>query len=257
MEERDPFWRVVKIMEILRGEGGCPWDREQTRESLKPYLIEEAYEVLEAIDEKDPEKLKEELGDLLLQIIFHAQMAKEKGEFDVSQVLQTLAEKLIRRHPHVFGEAMVENAQEVLENWEVIKEQEEGHSSTLGGVPSSLPALLQARRIQDKASRVGFDWSQVEPVWDKVAEEWGEFKDACAQGDRDAMFRELGDLLFAIVNLSRFLGMDAEDALKQCNKRFINRFSYVEKRLREQGQTPQETDLETMDRYWEEAKRLE
>ncbi len=257
MEERDSFWRVVKIMEILRGEGGCPWDREQTRESLKPYLIEEAYEVLEAIDEKDPEKLKEELGDLLLQIIFHAQMAKEKGEFDVSQVLQTLAEKLIRRHPHVFGEAMVKNAQEVLENWEVIKEHEEGHSSALGGVPSSLPALLQARRIQDKASRVGFDWSQVEPVWDKVAEEWGEFKDACAQGDRDAMFRELGDLLFAIVNLSRFLGMDAEDALKQCNKRFINRFSYVEKRLREQGQTPKETGLETMDRYWEEAKRLE
>ncbi len=257
MEEKDPFWRVVKIMEILRGEGGCPWDREQTKESLKPYLIEEAYEVLEAIDGKDPEALKEELGDLLLQIVFHAQIAKERGEFDMSQVLQFLAEKLIRRHPHVFGEAMVRNAQEVLENWEVIKEQEEGHSSTLGGVPSSLPALLQARRIQDKASRVGFDWSQVEPVWDKVAEEWKEFKEACTQGERDAMFRELGDLLFAIVNLSRFLEIDAEDALKQCNKRFINRFSYVEKRLREQGQTPQGTDLETMDRYWEEAKRLE
>jgi len=257
MEEMDPFWRVVKIMEILRGEGGCPWDREQTRESLKPYLIEEAYEVLEAIDEQDPEKLKEELGDLLLQVVFHAQIAKEKGEFDISQVLQTLAEKLIRRHPHVFGEAKVENAQEVLENWEAIKEREEGHSFTLEGVPSSLPALLQARRIQDKASRVGFDWSQIESVWEKVAEEWGELKDACAKGDRDAMRRELGDLLFGIVNLSRFLGIDAEDALRQCNKRFINRFSYVEKRLREQGLTPQEADLETMDRYWEEAKRLE
>ena len=257
MKERDPFWRVVEIMEILRGEGGCPWDREQTRESLKPYLVEETYEVLEAIDQGDPEKLKEELGDLLLQVVFHAQLAKESGEFDISQVLKALAEKLIRRHPHVFGEARVKDSQEVLENWEAIKGREKNHRSTLSGVPPHLPALLQALRIQEKAARVGFDWSRVEEVWEKVREEWREFEGAYERGDREAMVWELGDLLFALVNLARFLGIDPEDALRRCNKRFMDRFSHIEERLRAQGLTPQEVDLETLDRYWEDAKRRE
>ena len=257
MRERDPFWRVVEIMEILRGEGGCPWDREQTRESLKPYLIEEAYEVLEAIDEGEPEKLKEELGDLLLQIVFHAQIARERDEFGISQVLESLADKLIRRHPHVFGEIRVRDSQEVLENWESIKGREKNRSSALSGVPPFLPALLQALRIQEKAARVGFDWSKVEEVWDKVEEEWREFREACKKGDKKAMAWELGDLLFALVNLSRFLGLDPEDALRQCNKRFMERFNHIEERLRAKGLSPHQVDLETLDRYWEEAKKTE
>ncbi len=254
LKEKDPFWRVVEIMSVLRGEGGCPWDREQTRDSLKPYLIEEAYEVVDAIDDGDPDKLKEELGDLLLQIVFHAQIAKEGGEFDITHVLEVLAQKLIRRHPHVFGEVTVRDAQEVLENWEAIKGREENHRSALSGVPPYLPALLQAMRIQEKAARVGFDWSRVEPVWEKVEEEFREFKEACRKGDKEGMAWEMGDLLFALVNLARFLGVDPEDALRQCNKRFIKRFSYVEERLRQEGRLPQDADLETMDRYWEEAK---
>ncbi len=257
VKEKDPFWKVVEIMDILRGEGGCPWDREQTRESLKPYLIEEAYEVLEAIDQGDPEKLKEELGDLLLQVVFHAQIARERGEFDISQVLEDLAEKLIRRHPHVFGEKRVKDAREVLENWEVIKGKEKNHASALSGVPPHLPALLQAMRIQEKASRVGFDWSKVEDVWDKVEEEWREFKEACRKGNKEAMAWELGDLLFALVNLARFLGLDPEDSLRQCNKRFTERFCHIEKSLMDRGLTFQDVDLETMDSLWEEAKEME
>jgi len=257
LKEKDPFWKVVEIMAILRGEGGCPWDREQTRESLKPYLIEETYEVLEAIDQGDPEKLKEELGDLLLQVVFHAQMAREQGEFDISQVLEGLAEKLIRRHPHVFGQTQVKDSQEVLENWEVIKGKEKNHQSALSGVPPHLPALLQAMRIQEKAARVGFDWSEVKEVWEKVDEEWKEFKDACQRGDREAMAWELGDLFFALVNLARFLGLDPEDALRQCNRRFMERFSHIENRLKEKGLSFQSVNLEIMDAFWEEAKSSE
>ncbi len=257
VKEKDPFWRVVEIMAILRGEGGCPWDREQTRESLKPYLIEETYEVLEAIDQGDPEKLKEELGDLLLQVVFHAQLAREQGEFDISQVLEVLADKLIRRHPHVFGRTRVKDSQEVLENWEAIKEKEKNHGSALSGVPPHLPALLQAMRIQEKAARVGFDWPRVEEVWDKVEEEWREFREACKKGDKGAMAWELGDLLFALVNLARFLGLDPEDALRQCNKRFMERFSHIEKSLRDKGLTFQDVDLDTMDALWDEAKEME
>jgi len=185
---KDPFWRVVGIMETLRGEGGCPWDREQTAESLKPYLIEETYEVIEAIETGDPESLEEELGDLLLQVIFHAILAREKGEFDIFSVLENLAEKLIRRHPHVFGDVKdVQNSEDVVKHWEAIKGGEKNHSSVLSGVPRALPALLQARRIQEKAKRVGFDWSNVAPVWEKVKEEWGEFEEACEKGDKSGM----------------------------------------------------------------------
>lgn len=205
----------------------------------------------------EPEKLKEELGDLLLQIVFHAQIARERGEFDISQVLEDLANKLIRRHPHVFGETRVKDSQEVLEKWEAIKGREKNHSSALSGVPSFLPALLQALRVQEKAARVGFDWSRIEEVWGKVEEEWGEFKEACKRGEREAMAWELGDLLFALVNLARFLGLDPEDALRQCNKRFMERFNHIEERLRAQGLSPHQVDLETLDRYWEEAKKGE
>jgi len=255
---KDPFWRVVGIMETLRGEGGCPWDREQTAESLKPYLIEETYEVIEAIETGDPESLEEELGDLLLQVIFHAILAREKGEFDISSVLENLAEKLMGRHPHVFGDVKdVQNSEDVVKHWEAIKGGEKNHSSVLSGVPRALPALLQARRIQEKAKRVGFDWSNVAPVWEKVKEEWGEFEEACEKGDKSGMTREFGDLLFALVNLSRFLGIDAEDALRQCNFRFIDRFSHMERSLKEKGVDLDKVGLDVMDKYWEEAKKLE
>lgn len=256
MKKEDSFWRVVKIMERLRGKEGCPWDREQTHHSLKPYLIEEAYEVLEAIEQDDPAKLREELGDLLLQVVFHAEIAQEDGEFDISDVLEGLAEKLVRRHPHVFGETRVETPQQVIEKWEAIKGQErDGKRSALSGIPESLPALFQARRLQEKASRVGFDWQEIAPVWEKVSEEWEELRQACVRGDKDGIAREFGDILFALVNLSRFLGIDAEEALKSCNKRFRERFQYIEERLRKDGLEPSKVDLETMDRYWEESKR--
>jgi len=252
--QKDPFWRVVEIMQTLRGEKGCPWDKKQTHRSLKPYLIEETYEVLEAIDESDPNKLKEELGDLLLQVIFHAQIAKEEKRFEISDVLKTLAEKLIRRHPHVFGDEKAATAQDVIKKWEAIKEKEK--PSTLSGVPKSLPALIQARRLQEKASRVGFDWQKIAPVWEKVYEELNELKEACEKKDKNRICQELGDTLFALVNLSRFLEVDAEECLRLCNFRFKERFEYIEQKLKEKGLKPSDVELDTLDKYWEESKRI-
>ena len=250
------FERLVKIMATLRAPGGCPWDREQTRESLKPFLIEEAYEVLEALDHGGKEKLQEELGDLLLQVIFHAQVAAELGEFTVDEVLENVVDKLLRRHPHVFGETRAETAQEVLSNWERLKQAERGgvsESSVLSGVPKTMPALLRAQRLQDKASRVGFDWGETSEVLHKVEEELHELKAATVE-EPEATEAEMGDLLFTVVNLARFLHVSAEEALRKSIEKFTRRFRHVESVLAEQGKSLEESSLEEMDALWRDAK---
>ena len=260
MEEEkvgDLFARLVKIMERLRGKDGCPWDREQTHESLKPFLVEEAYEVLEAMESHESEKLKEEMGDLLFQIIFHVQISTEQGEFTMEQLLEKITEKMIRRHPHVFSDAQMANAQEVLFNWEVIKRQEKGGrkiDSALDGIPRDLPALLRAHRLQDRASRLGFDWRDLGGAYLKFEEEIDEFKSALEEGDRRRIEEELGDLLFSLVNIARFIEMNPEESLRKAIGRFTQRFQHIERRLQEQGQEMGETDLEEMERLWQEAK---
>lgn len=252
------FERLVEIMRQLRGPDGCPWDREQTRDSLKPFLIEEAYEVLEALEGEDLEKFREELGDLLFQIIFHAQIAEEGGEFSIQDVIRRASEKITRRHPHVFANAQVANAQEVLFNWEEIKRAERPQGrSVLEGVPRELPALLRAHRLQDRAARVGFDWKNAREVMGKVEEEMAELKRALMEAEPSRMEEELGDLLFALVNLSRFLEVNPEEALRKTISRFISRFRYIEEEMAKRGRPLREVTLEEMDRLWEEAKAQE
>jgi tetrapyrrole methylase family protein/MazG family protein len=259
MNEADKFARLTAIMRRLRAPGGCPWDAEQTHESLKRYLLEESYEVIEAIDTKDPEHLKEELGDLMLQPVFHAAIAEEKGEFTMDEVLDTICAKLIHRHPHVFGDQVVKTAEEQVENWERIKKQEKGEErkSALSGVPPHLPALLKAQKITEKAARVGFDWEHVDQVFAKVLEELHEFEETMAAGDEARMEAELGDLLFAIVNLGRFLSLDPEEALRKTIKRFAKRFAHIEETMHARGVQMKEATLEEMESLWEEAKAVE
>jgi len=252
---QDKFEKVVKIIETLRGPGGCPWDKEQTRESLKPLLIEEAYEVTEAIEEKDPSLLMEELGDLLLQVIFHAQLAKENNEFTITEVLEFLHEKLVRRHPHVFKERNLKSPKEVLLQWESIKKKENNKKkSLLEGIPKNLPALLYAQRIQDKASRVGFDWKNVGEVVEKFKEEFGEFCRAFASAEKEKIEEEIGDLFFTLINISRFFKIDPEDALKKTAKKFISRFQYMERSIEKKGKDIESYSPSELDKLWEEAK---
>jgi tetrapyrrole methylase family protein/MazG family protein len=256
------FEELKAIMAHLRGPDGCPWDREQTHRSLRPYLIEEAYEVLEAIDSGESERLKEELGDLLLQIIFHSQIATESAEFDVEDVIRGLVEKLKRRHPHVFGDRRVRDSREVVKGWERIKRgeargKEKTNSSILSGIPRELPALLKAHRVQEKASRVGFDWDHIDQVFAKVEEELAEFRAAYRRQNREAVEEELGDVFFALVNLARFLETSSEDALRGTIDKFIARFQHVESQLRGRGLEPQDVSLKEMDRLWDEAKGRE
>lgn len=253
------FNKLVGIMDRLRSEGGCPWDRKQTRESLKPFLIEEAYEVLETIEENDAGKLKEELGDLLYQILFHARISKENGEFDIEDVLSESIEKMIRRHPHVFGDSKAENADEVLKQWEAIKKAEKGEErkSILEGVPPHLPALLRAHQLQARVARVGFDWEHVDQVFSKVKEEMGEFEDAFKAKDQKNMEEELGDLLFALVNIGRFIEVNPEDALRKSISKFISRFRHIEEEIAKQGRELGNVSLDEMEGLWEEAKGLE
>lgn len=257
--ESEGFGRLMDLMKKLRAPGGCPWDAEQTHESLKRYLLEETYEVMEAIDSGSPEMLKEELGDLLLQAVFHSVIADEKGEFTMDEVLQVLCEKLIRRHPHVFGEVEINGIEQLVDNWERIKKTEKGDErrSALSGVPCHLPALLRAQKITEKAARVGFDWDHIDPVFAKVLEELKELEEALLSGDQERMESELGDLLFAIVNLGRFLSLTPEDALRKTIARFTRRFSHVEETLHGRGKTLPESSLEEMDELWEEAKLRE
>lgn len=253
------FERLVDIMAHLRAPEGCPWDREQTHETLKPYLIEEAYEVLDAIDDGDNGALAEELGDVLLQVVFHAQVANESGHFDAETVARSICDKLVRRHPHVFGDSEAEDADQVLSNWEKIKSDERrqktnAHPSVLDGVPRHLPALLRAERIQKKVARVGFDWDNLDEVAKKTREEVEELIEVLDSDDRERMIDELGDVLFSIVNLARFVGLPPEEALTQTNRKFINRFRYIEQQLEARGQSPESSTLEEMDALWEESK---
>ncbi len=256
---------LLNIMAKLRGPSGCPWDREQTEQSLKKFLIEEAYEALEAIEAGTAEGLKEELGDILLQIIFLSRIAEEKGEFDFWDVVHTLAEKLIRRHPHVFPppdqgiEAIKpRNAGEVLKVWGAAKQLEGKYAkrtSLLDGLPISLPALERARRITQRVSRVGFDWPDIEGVWEKVKEEIAELKKAETESSPERVEEELGDLFFTLVNWARFKGISAEEALRKANRRFIQRFRQVELELRRRGKAPEISTLEEMDHIWNETKK--
>lgn len=251
------FQKLLDIMAALRSENGCPWDREQTRESLKPFLIEETYEVLEALDEGSPEKIKEELGDLLFQIVFHCQIAKEQGEFDMDDVIKKIADKMIARHPHVFGEAEFETSEEVLKQWEERK-KEEGklRESILEGIPKELPSLLRAQRLQARAARVGFDWKRVEDVIEKLEEELQEFKVALKNNkNQKEIENELGDIFFVLVNISRFVGVNPEDALRKTISKFISRFRYIEMKAKDTGKSLSDMTLEEMDALWNEAKK--
>ena len=257
---KELFEELVSVIATLRSEDGCPWDREQTHESLKSTLIEETYETLEAIDIGDPSKLKEELGDLLLNIMLQAQIAAEHENFDIYAVIETLTEKLIRRHPHVFGDIDVENSEEVVKNWEAIKRQEAGYSdrkSVLDGIPSALPMLLYAQKIQNRAARVGFDWEKLTDVIAKVEEELDEVKTSIHTESSEAVAMELGDLLFAIVNLCRFMDFQAEETLRQANRKFITRFKWMEAELERLGTNFESQDLARLDAIWEEAKKAE
>ena len=254
MTTGDRFEKLVKIMRELRGENGCPWDKEQTHKSLRQYLLEETYEVLECLDEDTIEELPGELGDLLLQVVFHAQIGSENQTFTIDDVLDKIIHKLIQRHPHVFGEAYVETAEEQSKLWERIK-RKEGKESILGGVPKALSALLRAYRLQQKAAAVGFDWPDIGPVWDKVHEEMQELREAVQSGDQSEIEKEYGDLLFAMVNLGRFLNVNPEDALRQTIEKFIYRFQKIEDHYRKQGRDLREVPLEEMDEIWEAAKK--
>lgn len=256
---QDRFDQLMTIMRRLRAPGGCPWDAEQTHDSLKRYLLEESYEVIEAIDAKDDALLKEELGDLILQPVFHAAVAEERGAFTMDEVLEAINEKLVRRHPHVFGDQVIESSAAQVENWEKIKKGEKGdeRKSALSGIPPHLPALMKAHKITEKAARVGFDWEHTDQVFAKVMEELHEFQEAMAAGDQQEMESELGDLLFAIVNLGRFLSIDPEEALRKTIQRFTRRFSHIEDTLHGRGERLQDTSLEEMDKLWEEAKKME
>lgn len=254
---KELFDKLVQVVATLRGENGCPWDREQTHETLKADLIEESYEVIEAIDAKEATKLHEELGDLLMQVMLHAQIAKDDGNFSINEVIQSITEKLIRRHPHVFGGVEVSDAEEVLTNWEAIKRQEAGYEdrdSVLDGVPDMLPSLLRAQKIQRRAARVGFDWDDVSDVLPKLEEEIEEIKACIEAGPPEDIEMEVGDLLFSVVNLCRFLDVQAEEALRKANRKFINRFKAMEKELERRGKTFADYDLAGLDELWEAAK---
>jgi MazG family protein len=249
----------VALMRRLLGPGGCPWDREQTFESLRKYVLEEACEVIDAIESKDNSHLREELGDLLLQIVFQAELARDQAGFAIDDVIEGVIDKLVRRHPHVFAEGTAESSTEVLQGWERLKAAEKKGRRVLEGVPRSLPALTRAQRIGEKVSRVGFDWSDRQGSRAKVAEEVRELDEAIAAGDRDAVEAELGDVLFALVNLSRHLDIDAEGALRRTVDKFTRRFAHVEDRVREAhgGWPLAALPLQVLDGYWDEAKATE
>jgi tetrapyrrole methylase family protein/MazG family protein len=250
----DTFDELVEIMARLRGPDGCPWDREQTHASIRQSLIEEAYEVIEAIDANDSAELRKELGDLLLHVVFHANIAEERGEFTLAEVIDGISAKLIRRHPHVYGTAKVDGAEMVTQNWEKLK-MAEGRVSLLDGVPKELPALLRAHRLTERASKVGFDWENKEDAWKKVDEEMAELHRAIEAGEEAQVEEEFGDLLFGLVNYSRFLGVNPELALRGTVDKFIRRFQYIERQLRSRGRDIHSSTLAEMDQLWNEAKR--
>ena len=255
-DKSDKFLRLIEILKQLRAPGGCDWDREQTQESLIPYLIEETYEVVEAIQNKDSQDLKEELGDLILHVFFQAELSSEKGQFDIFDSLESINNKLINRHPHVFNKDSNDNTWQK-GSWEKSKKKEKKRNSVLDGVPKILPGLLRSRRIQEKASSVGFDWKEINPIIDKIEEELQEVKDAINKNNKDQISMELGDLIFAVVNLARFHNIDPEDALKKSTNKFINRFHKIEEKVKNEGSQIEDLDLKSLDKIWDEIKLSE
>jgi XTP/dITP diphosphohydrolase len=254
--KKDAFGRLLEIMEELRAK--CPWDKEQTNESLRTLTIEETYELADAILKNDIQHLRKELGDLLLHIVFYARIAEEKEQFNIKDVIDGLNEKLIFRHPHIFGEVQVADAKEVSENWEKLKLKEKGgNKSVLEGVPESLPAVIKANRIQDKARGVGFDWEEKEQVWDKVSEEMNELKDELLAGNMEKAEQEFGDLFFSLINAARLYNINPENALERTNRKFIRRFNYLEEKTLKAGKDLHKMTLAEMDEIWNEAKKLE
>ena len=249
------FDRLLTIMDKLRI--SCPWDSKQTLESLRYLTIEETYELSDAILEKDMEEIKKELGDLMLHLVFYSKIASETNAFDITDVLNGISEKLIRRHPHIYGNVIANNADAVANNWEEIKLKEGAQKTVLGGVPASLPAMVKAYRIQEKARGVGFDWDHVGQVWDKVQEELGELQFEKLNGTHDKIEDEFGDLLFALINYARFLDINPEDALERTNKKFIRRFNFIEQRVKEAGKSMHDMTLAELDVFWNQAKSME
>lgn len=248
------FDRLLSIMDELREQ--CPWDKKQTMETLRHLTIEEVYELGDAILEKDLNEVKKELGDVLLHIVFYSRIGSETQSFDIADVCNSICDKLIERHPHIYGDVKVENEDDVKRNWEQIKLKEKGKTSVLQGVPKSLPAMVKANRIQDKVAGVGFDWEEPQQVWQKVEEELDELRQEVALGDADRMENELGDVLFSIINYARFLKINPENALERTNKKFIKRFQYLESKAKKHNKSLQDMTLAEMDIFWEEAKRL-
>lgn len=259
MKKKKNFNDLIELMNALRGPDGCPWDKEQTHESIKSCLIEEAYELFETIDSKDSEMMKEELGDVLFQVIFHSKMAQERNEFDVTDVVDHVVNKLTQRHPHVFEpHKKLDNAEQALSQWEQIKRKEKGYEdrkSVVDGVPQALPALQKAHKVQKKVAKVGFDWKEIDPVLAKVDEELAEVREALLKQDKAHIEEEVGDLLFSVTNLSRFLGLEAENVLHKTVQKFMNRFRIVEKEIEKKGKKLEECSLEEMDEIWEKAKK--
>ncbi len=256
---RRSFEDLVKLMTTLRGPDGCPWDRKQTLPDLKPYVIEEAYEVVDAIDRDDRAALLEEVGDLLLEAVFIAEITREEGTFDVYDSITAIHDKLVRRHPHVFADAKADDAEQVLVNWEKLKsdERKAENKSVLSGVPRSMPALLKASRLTEKAARVGFDWRRTDDVFDKLEEEIAELREAVASGEAAKIEDEIGDLLFTIANIARKVSANPEEALQSTNRKFMRRFESMEKQVHERGQNLDQLELEEMDKLWDEAKAAE
>jgi tetrapyrrole methylase family protein/MazG family protein len=256
---RRTFDELVQLMTRLRAPGGCPWDRKQTLPDLKPFVIEESYEVVDAIDQDDRAALAEELGDLLLQAVFIAEITREEGTFDIYDAITAIHDKLVRRHPHVFGDVVAGDAEQVLVNWEKLKQDERKaeNKSVLSGVPQAMPALLKASRLTEKAARVGFDWRRTDDVFDKLDEEIRELREAVADGDAQNIHDEIGDLLFTIGNIARKVNVNPEEALQSTNRKFMRRFEHMETRVREREQNLDQLELEEMDRLWDDAKAAE
>ena len=253
MKPSSEFEKLVELISILRKE--CPWDRKQTHDTIKNNLIEEAYEAVDAIDNKNYEELSKELGDLLLHVIFHSRLGEEQNRFTINDVIYQISEKLIRRHPHVFSDTEIKNDSEVASNWEAIK-LKEGKSSIMDVIPKNLPGLIKAQRMQEKAANVGFDWAEWQLAWEKLNEEIDEWRESVTSQNIEEQKEEFGDLLFSLVNVGRLLDLNADDSMKNANKKFEERFRYIENKLKEKGRSITESDLEEMDKYWNEAKMI-
>ncbi|MBD5309310.1 MAG: nucleoside triphosphate pyrophosphohydrolase [Bacteroides sp.] len=255
-EKLAAFGKVLEVLDTLREK--CPWDAKQTNESLRPNTVEEVYELVDALASDDVKDIKKELGDVLLHVAFYSKIADEKGQFDIADVCTALTDKLIFRHPHIYGNVKADSAEDVLQNWEQIKlKEKDGNKTVLSGVPSALPALIKAFRIQEKVAHVGFDWETPEQVWDKVKEETAEVEAEIKSGNSEKLEEEFGDILFAVVNAARLYGVNPENALEKTNRKFINRFNHIEKRSKEEGKNLKDMSLAEMDELWNEAKQLE